>query len=56
MKRKKNQYIPITNDHMFKTVFSDEHLLKQLLERILPDVRIRTLGVTIKEFAIEHPR
>ena len=55
MKRKENQYIPITNDHMFKTVFSDEHLLKQLLERILPDVRIRTLGVTIKEFAIEHP-
>ena len=36
MKRKENQYIPITNDHMFKTVFSDGHLLKQLLERILP--------------------
>ena len=55
MKRKKNQYIPITDDQMFKEVFSDEHLLRQLLERILPDVKIKALDVTIAEHTLEHP-
>ena len=45
--------IPITDDYMFKTVFSDRYLLKQLLERILPDVEIGELVVIIPEKTVE---
>ena len=43
MRRKKKPYIPITDDFMFKSVFKDPVLLKQLLIRTLPDTEIGEL-------------
>ncbi len=45
--------IPITDDYMFKSVFSDRNLLKKLLERILPDIEIGELEGIIPEDTIQ---
>ena len=34
------KYVSIRDDLMFKTVFSDERLLRELLKRVLPDIDI----------------
>ena len=41
---KQQTYIPITDDFLFKTVFKEPDLLKQLLRRILPSVKIKDLN------------
>ena len=57
--RKQNKYIPITDDFMFKAVFSDTELTYQLLRRILPGVKIQALNSitaenTVRLFSDTH--
>ena len=49
------KYITIRDDLMFKTVFSDERLLRELLKRVLPDIDISHLKLVISEKTFDGP-
>ena len=49
------KYITIRDDLMFKTVFSDERLLRELLSRVLPDIDISHLKLVISEKTFDGP-
>ena len=49
------KYITIRDDLMFKTVFSDERLLRELLSRVLPDIDISHLELVISEKTFDKP-
>ena len=48
------RFIPLTDDWMFKTVFSDPPLLRALLERALPDVQIEDLTSVLPEHTMQR--
>ena len=53
MRRRETQIISITDDFMFKAVFSDRNLLYDLLKRVLPNASIGRLNHIIAENTVK---